>query len=283
MEEAQDLHVDAMKVVAASLPTLAEARRERSRDVDADEVRRFDEGRRRLLSLIGRGAGGALVAGGLAAILAPPARADTPLDIRILQTASSLETLAVAAYGLALGEGPDGADAPAARALAGIAGTRARATLTAFAQETRRQHTEHRKAFHAQTTALGGKVQDAPNPKFLPMLAGADLGTPAKLVEFAATLEKVATDTYLLDLSMLGDRPSKAIMAGVMAVESQHLATLRAVGALLAGGNPQLVAVPLPTSELSKVPATVGSVAFPDALHVVGGPELVAEPASGAA
>ena len=31
-----------------------------------------------------------------------------------------------------------------------------------------------------------------------------------------------------------------------------------------------------------KLPPAIGRVAFPDALHQVGGPELVAEPTSGA-
>ncbi len=221
-------------------------------------------GRRRLLSLLSRGAGGAVLGAGL---LATPAAAETALDVRILQTASSLEALAVAFYGSV----PEGAGARGAGA-----------TLAAFARDASRQHVEHRRAFQARTTALGGRVQDAPNPKFLPMVAAADLSTPAKLVDVAATIEKVATDTYLLDLSMLADGPSKAIVAGVMAVGAQRLATLRTVSALLAAGAEPLVTFALLTSDLATVPAPVGSVAFPDALHQVGGPELVAEPASGA-
>lgn len=239
-------------------------------------------GRRRLLALLGRGAGGALLGSAVAAVLAPPVTADTALDVQILQTASSLESLAIATYTMALGEGPDGTTAAAAAALAGIADVGARTTLVSFARETRRRHTEHRKAFQAQTTAVGGRTQGAPNPKFATMLAATDLTTLAKLVAFATILEKVATDTYLLDLSMLTDQPSKSVMAGVMAVAAQHLATLRVVGSLLAAGAEPLVTFALPTSELARVPAAVGSVAFPDALHQVSGPELVAEPASGA-
>jgi hypothetical protein len=224
------------------------------------------------------------VAGILRAAWASPARADTALDVRILQTASSLEALAVATYDLALGEGPGAADAPAARALAAIPVTSTRDALLTFARETRRQHDEHRKAFQAQTKALDpdAAVQDAPNPKFLPLVTTADLSTPDKLVDFAAVLEKVATDSYLLNLTMLQDTRTKAVMGSVMGVEAQHLATLRVVGALLTGGAPELVAVPLPLSAVMKLPPAIGRVAFPDALHQVGGPELVAEPTSGA-
>lgn len=290
MEESRDLHVDAMRVARDSLPELEQIRAERRGEVDTDEIDRFNEARRGVLARLGYGASGlaarSLLGGGFgglfAGILATPARADQALDVQILQTASSLEALAVATYSVALGEGPDKANAPAAKAVAGITVASAKDTVAAFAKETRSQHDEHKKAFQAQTTALSGKVQDSPNPKFLPVVQSADLSTPSKLVDFAATLEKVATDTYLLNLTMLQDQKSKGIMASVMAVESQHLATLRAVSALLAGGAPQLIAVPFPAADIPKLPAAAGSVAFPDALHKVGGPELIAEPTSGA-
>ncbi len=290
MEESEDLHVDAMKVAKDSLPELVEIREERKGEVDTDEIDRYNEARRGLLAKFGFGASGiaarGLLAGGfgglITAILATPASADKALDVQILQTASSLEALAVATYAVALGEGPDKANAPAAKAVAGINVPSAKATVAAFAKETQRQHNEHKAAFQAQTTALGGKAQDAPNPKFLPVVGSADLSTAPKLVDFAATLEKVATDTYLLNLTMLQDQRSKGIMASVMAVESQHLATLRAVSALLAGGAPQLIAVPFPAADIPKLPAAAGSVAFPNALHQVAGPELIAEPTSGA-
>ena len=42
----------------------------------------------------------------------------------------------------------------------------------------------------------------------------------------AATLEQVATETYLATSTMFTDKTSKALMASVMGVECQHLATL---------------------------------------------------------
>lgn len=292
MEESRDLHVDAMKTAQESLPELAQIREERRGEVDTDEIDRFNQARRGVLAKMGNGAGGlaarTLLGGGFGGLfvglLATPANAQAPLDVQILQTASSLEALAVFTYGVALGEGPDKANAPAAKAVAGITVASAKATVAAFAKETQRQHSEHKKAFQAQTTTLGGKTQDAPNPKFLPVVSGADLSTPAKLVDFAATLEKVATDTYLLNLAMLQDQKTKGIMASVMGVEAQHLATLRAVGALLGGGaaGAALIAVPFPAADIPKLPAAAGSVAFPDALEKVNTPDLIAEPTSGA-
>jgi hypothetical protein len=47
-------------------------------------------------------------------------------------------------------------------------------------------------------------------------------------------------------------------------VESQHKAILLAVQALLAGGAPQLIALP---PDAAKLPAAAGSVGFPDAFY----------------
>ena len=56
------------------------------------------------------------------------------------------------------------------------------------------------------------------------------------------------------------------------------------MGALLGGGaaGAALIDVPFPAADIPKLPAAAGSVAFPDALHQVGGADLIAEPASGA-
>lgn len=289
IEESQDLQVDAMRAVKESLPALADLREERRGEVDTDEIDAFNAHRRSLLQKMGFGASGIAARGLLGAgfgglfagLLATPARADTSLDVQILQTASSLERLAVNTYGVALGQGPDKMNAPAYKAVTSISVKSAQDVVTKFAMETMRQHDEHRKAFISQTQALGGKTQDAPNPKFEPVVAKADLSTPQKLVDFAATLEKVATDTYLTNLSMLGDVKSKQIMGSVMGVEAQHLASLRAVSALLQGGAPQLIKIPI-GADLANLPKAAGSVAFPDALEKINPADLLAEPTTGA-
>jgi hypothetical protein len=65
------------------------------------------------------------------------------------------------------------------------------------------------------------------------------------------------------------------LVGSVMGVESQHLATLRAVGALLAGA-PDLIKIP---TDLAKLPAAAGSVAFPDAFQ---GVSMASPPEEGA-
>lgn len=303
IEESRDLHADAMRAVAPSLPALAEVRRQRRDERDPcpegpGEIDRFNAGRRRLLAGLGVGAGriaagaglagaglagGGLAGGGIGAlvtaILATPATADRPLDIQILQTASSLERLLVDTYGIALGKGPLGVNAPAVLGIGAIAVPSAKELVTKFVETTYAQHDEHRAAFQTLTTALGGKVQDAPNPKYAAAAAGANLGTPVQLLDYAVVLEKIVTDTYLLDLSLLKDVRSKERMAAVMGVEAQHLASLKSMSALFKLGNLEAVKVPV---DITKLPAAFGSLAFPDALHKASESAGTAQPESGA-
>lgn len=278
--ESQDLHVDAMRGIKETIPALEDMREERrGQEIDTDEIDRFNANRRSMLRQLGYGAGGiagrGLLAGSfgtiLSGLIASPARADRNLDVQILQTASSLEKLAVETY-----------NAAASQNLGGVAKVPGSAgqVVVQFVMTTMKQHDEHKKGFQAQTTALGGQVQDSPNPKFQAEVTKAVPGfkQPVDVVDFAAVLEKVATDTYLVNLTQLEDMKSKEIMGSVMGVEAQHLASLRAVSALLKGGAPQLIKIPL-GADLAKLPAAAGSVAFPKAFEEVG---PVAEPETGA-
>lgn len=272
--ESQDLQVDALRDIKATLPELAEIREERrGQEINVDEINRYNANRRNVLRSMGIGGGGlaarGLLGGGfgalLSGLLATPAHADEALDIQILQTASSLEVLAVATYGAALGLDFIKNGNP---------------VVVKFAQTTMMQHDEHRKAFQSQTKALGGKEQTAPNAKFLPVVEQAKptLKDPLSVVTLAETLETVATQTYLQNTTQLEDTASKRVMASVMGVETQHAAVLRAVKALLEGGAPNLIKIPI-GADVAKLPAAAGSVAFPDAFEPI---KTVAEPETGA-
>ena len=265
MVESQDLQADAMRDVKSTMPALVEVRESRrGRPVDLDRIRAFNEGRRRLLrngglgisaigarSLIGGGFGAALMS-----VVARPAHAQSELDVQILQTAASLENLAVATYGAALG----------------LPGFDANATVVAFAQTTMEQHAEHGEAFNAQAVNLGGQRQDAVNQQGQAAVDAAELTTEngqanyPGIVELAAALEQIATQTYVQNVSMLEDGTAKELMASIMGVEAQHLATLRAVGALLAANMPELITVEATDGavDVAALPAAAGSVAFPD-------------------
>lgn len=269
--ESQDLQVDAMRGVADSLPLLEHRREEKRRyGVDPTSQDGFANARRSLLRTFGLGAGGVLASAGLAgtvsSILARPALAQDSggdVDVQILQTASSLEILAVATYGVALTLPfiKDG-----------------NPTVKAFAETTMKQHDEHRAAFQKQTKALDGEEQKNPNPKYAAIVEKQKptLKTPVDVVNLAAALEQVARDTYLADLALFSDTESKSLMATVMGVETQHLAVLRAVKALIEGGAVDLVKIP---TDVAKLPAAAGSVAFDEPNYE---PAMASPPEEGA-
>lgn len=137
-----------------------------------------------------------------------------------------------------------------------------------FAQTTMDQHAEHGAAFNDQAEGLGGERQEEPNATYqrtvdeaMPTLVRDGAANYPAIVELAATLEEVAGDTYLENLTLLGDTPAKELMGSVMGVEVQHLATLRAVGALLEADAAQLIAIP---TDVAALPAPAGSVSFPE-------------------
>ena len=259
IEESQDLHTDAMVVARATLPDLTDHAADRRRDgvsVEPGVVESFKDSRHALVRRLGLALGGVLGVGAVSSVFGRTVSADDgDVDVMQLQTAVSLELLAVATYGAAL-------------TLPFIAD--GNPVIVAFAETTMAQHDEHRQAFSAQTKVLNGTDQTATNPKYTPVVEAAKptLMTPLDVVKLAATLEQVATETYLADLNRYTDVTSRVLMASVMGVECQHLATLRAVGALLEGGAPELIAIPLGAG-VAQLPAAAGSVAFPEAFSGV--------------
>ena len=193
----------------------------------------------------------------MVAVPAPP-----DVTVQMLQTAASLENLAVATYAAAL-ELPFVQEIP---------------LLRQFTETTLAQHSEHGASFNAQAERLGGARQDAPNPKYAPFVQATTptLSDATGVIGLAATLEEVAMDTYLANLTRLPDAEMRTLMASVMCVEAQHLATLQTFGALIAAGTPQLVAIP---TDLSALPAAAGHAAFPLALELA---NFASPPAEGA-
>ncbi|MEP7203311.1 MAG: ferritin-like domain-containing protein [Ilumatobacteraceae bacterium] len=259
IEESQDIHSDAMTVARTTLPDIADfAADRRSAGISSEPavIAEFIDSRQTLARRLALAVSGILGVGVVSSAFAKSAAADDgDIDVMQLQTAVSLELLAVATYGAAL-------------TLPFIAN--GNPVIVKFAQTTMSQHDEHRQAFSAQIKVLGGTDQTATNPKYTPIVEAAKptLAAPVDVVKLAATLEQVATETYLADLNRYTDVTSRVLMASVMGVECQHLATLRAVGALLDGGAPELIAIPL-GADVAKLPAAAGSVAFPDAFEGV--------------
>lgn len=238
--ESADLHADAMRAMKEPLDEIVELAKERR----AAAVRR---------TLVGAG-----LAGGAVALMSRPAYAAGD-EVAALQTAASLENLAVLAYQTAL----------TLPYLATPENT-AFKTVAAFAKTTMSQHADHAKAFNAKAVELGGKAQNDPNPKYAPVVTGAvpklKRGNPLDLVDLAMTLEDVATSTYVKNVQDLADPQVRLLFGTVAGVESQHLTTLIAVKALLSANAPQLITVKATGGavDIAKLPAAAGSAPVPE-------------------
>ncbi len=255
LEESQDLHSDSMAATRESLTEMVEFGSERraSGSIDRDEIDAFASNRDAMMPAFG---GKMLAAAGagtaLAVVMTRSAFAGQPSDVQILQTAASIEVLAVATYKTAL-------------TLPFIGGSSANGVVKAFAQMTMAQHLDHQQAFNAAIAKLNGKPQTNPDPALLKVVNQAKPGLtgPGPVVALALELEQGAAETYVANVGALSDANAKAVTASIMGVEAQHAAILRAVQALLDGNAPQLIA--LPPSPLSALPSAAGSVGFPDA------------------
>jgi len=221
--------------------------------VDADETAAFAAERDR--NLAGAFGGKLLAAAGagtaFAALLSTKAFADQAGDVQILQTAASIENLAVATYTVAL-------------TLPFIGGDAANGVVKAFATTTMQQHQQHAQAFNAAISQLGGKQQTNPDPALLQVVNNAKPGLtgPGPVVALALELEQGAAETYVANVAALSDANARKVTASIMGVEAQHAAILRAVQALVQANAVSAIALPPPVASL---PAAAGSVGFPDA------------------
>lgn len=187
-------------------------------------------------------------------LTASPAFAASPTDIQILQTASSIEVLAVSTYKTAL-------------TLPFIGGSSANPVVKTFATTTMDQHQQHLQAFNAAITGLGGQTQTNPDPVLAKVVQAAlpGLTGPGPVVALALELEQGAAETYVADVAVLSDANAKKVTASIMGVEAQHAPVLLAVQALLNAGAPQLIT--LAPGNLANLPAAAGSVGFPQAFY----------------
>jgi hypothetical protein len=268
MEESQDVHHDAMASTRGTLEELVETGRESRAHgaVDLDESRHVASQRSTLVRGAAFGGGilaAAGIAGALETVFASPAFAASATDVQILQTASSIEVLAVGTYKTAL-------------TLPFIGGASANAVVKAFATMTMQQHQQHLDAFNAAITGLGGKTQTNPDPVLQKVVAAAVPGLtgPGPVVALALELEQGAAETYVADVAALSDANARKLTASIMGVEAQHASVLLAVQALLNANAPQLIT--LSAGNVANLPAAAGSVGFPDAFY----PTAQARPAT---
>ena len=234
-EQSQDLNSDAVRITEQALGDFTEVARE-------EQARSWW---RRGGAVAGMAGVAALLTSGRAAA------ASGSDDVMALQTAASIENLAISVYQTAAG-------LPFIK--------NGNKTIVAFIAKTTTQHQAHAKAFNAAATQAGGKAQNAPDPKYAAVVKKAlpTIKNPADVVKLAITLEDVAAETYTKNVGQVSSAELRKLFASVAPVEAQHRATLLAVQALLAGNMADLIAIP---TDVAKLPAAAGSVGFPDAFY----------------
>jgi hypothetical protein len=261
LEESQDLQADAMRPTHEALDEIVDGQHSAGRGDPADNLAFHAEHRQSLRTSIGAApllgaAGGAALIG----LLASAASASSSSDVQILQTASSIENLAISTYKTAL-------------TLPYIGGSSANPVVTKFCQVTMGQHQQHDDAFAAAIKGLGGKPQNASDPVFVPVVkkavAAITAATPSAgaldVVALALELENIAAETYVKDTVLAKSTTNKALFASIMGIEAQHASVLLAVQALLKAGAPQLIS--LAPGTVAALPAAAGSVGFPNAFY----------------
>src|ERR1700722_13783421 len=261
LEESQDLQADALRPTHGSLDELVELSHSHRNEDRAANVAFHEEHQRSLRLSLGAttilGAAGGVA---LVGVLASEAAAASSSDVQLLQTAASIENLAVATYKTAL-------------TLPYIGGSAADPVITKFAQVTMGQHVQHADAFNAAAKHLGGKPQNKPDAAFVPVVnkAVASLGSATAaqgafgVVALALELENIAAETYIKDTTLAQSTSNKALFASIMGIEAQHVSILLAVQALLKAGAPQLISLSPGTA--AALPAAAGSVGFPNAFY----------------
>ena len=255
IEQSQDTHRDAMVATAGALDEMVETGNQARAhgSIDPDESREVASRRAKLMTGAAFGGGilaAAGIAGALETLFASPAFAASATDVQILQTASSIEVLAVSTYKTAL-------------TLPFIGGASANPVVKAFATTTMQQHHQHLDAFSAAITGLGGKAQANADPVLAKVVAAAvpGLTSPGPVVALALELEQGAAETYVADVAALSDANAKKLTASIMGVEAQHASILLAVQALLNANAPQLIT--LAPGTVANLPAAAGSVGVP--------------------
>ncbi|HET9050951.1 MAG TPA: ferritin-like domain-containing protein [Candidatus Dormibacteraeota bacterium] len=252
VEVCEDMHSDGMRTARNALDEAVEIGQEQR----AHTQPATDPGRRTFLrkSLFAAGVLGAGIGASQLARTTLLVAADAGSDIEMLQTAASIENLAVAVY-------------TKAASLPGSVSGASNPVILKFVQMTIQQHTDHSNAFNAAISRLGGKRQtglDMPVYNGVVTPALPKLKGPADVIGLAKTLEDAAAQTYVKFGSSVDDSGAVAAFAAIAPVEAQHVAVLAAVGAIAGIGG--LAAVTLPPN-LGALPAAAGSLGFPHSFY----------------
>jgi hypothetical protein len=179
------------------------------------------------------------------------AASEAPLDVQVLQTAASLENLAVASY------------TTAARLPFVVKGSE---QLRALIARNKAHHTAHAQAFNLSVSKAGGVQQHGTDARYAAsvgkILAG--MKDPNSLVGLFTELEDIIAQTCTRYAILAANGSVRTLFASVASVEAQHGAELLIERTLLGVGR----SGPGATAAAAKtLPAAVGTAGIPQAVY----------------
>jgi hypothetical protein len=178
-------------------------------------------------------------------------RAVSSLDVQVLQTAASLENLAVASY-------------QSASRLSIV--RHGNPALVTFLARSRAQHVAHAGAFNAAVAKAGGAAQHVADPRYAASVHAelTSLTEAARVVSLLESLEDVNAQSYTRYASLASSRPLRALFVSVAVDEAAHRSFLLAALQLLTTGPTNLMHIPTAPDEL---PSVIGTECFPHAFY----------------
>ena len=177
------------------------------------------------------------------------AASEAPLDVQVLQTAASLENLAVASY------------TTAAKLPFVVGGS---GQLRALIARNAAHHTAHAQAFNLSAHKAGGAEQHAADARYAANVRKilATTGDPTSLVGLFTELEDIIAQTCTRYAILATGGGVRSQFASVASVEAQHGAELLIVRTLLDAGRAE------PAGTAAALPAAVGTAGIPLAVYL---------------
>lgn len=179
------------------------------------------------------------------------AASEAPLDVQVLQTAASLENLAVASY------------TTAARLPFVVKGSEG---LRALIARNMAHHTAHAQAFNLSVHKAGGAQQHAPDARYAGSVGRilAAMKDPTSLVGLFTELEDIIAQSCTRYAILATGGSVRSLFANVAPVEAQHGAELLIMRTLLDVGRAGTGAT---AADARALPAAVGTAGIPQAVY----------------
>ncbi|WP_329215706.1 ferritin-like domain-containing protein [Streptomyces sp. NBC_01485] len=195
---------------------------------------------------------------GSPAVAAPPG---APLAVLVLQTAASLENLAVRSYTTAAG-------------LPCVA--RGSARLRALVARNLAHHLAHAQAFNQAVVKAGGAPQHAADARYAATVSRrlAGLTDPDSLVSLLTELEGINAQTCTRYASLAEGGSLRSLFVNVASVEAQHGSELLILRTLPDGGD---TAAHTTGATARAVPAAAGTAGIPHAAFPTGNASAINE------